>query len=422
MGRERELSELVTAYEDVEAGRGRLFLICGDPGIGKSRLADQFGTEVAARGARVLWGRCWEAGGAPAYWPWTQSLRSYVRDAELDRLRTEVGPGAPDLARVIPDLRTFVPDIPDPPASDPEAARFRLFDSVAAFLWNASRSGPLVIVIDDLHAADAPSLLLLRFLASELGRARVLIIGSYRDTEIAHNSTLAETVSELTREPSVRRMQLAGLTESAVAELIAKTAGLSPPAKLVTAVHSETGGNPLFVGEIVRLLATEGRLDHAENLPRLLIAVPEEISATIGRRLDHLSRGCVETLMLASVLGREFDLKVLEVLTGSPSIELLKILEEAVTARVVSDVPGSPGRSRFAHALIRDTLYDRIPGARRANLHAKVGDALERLHQDDLEQHLAEIAGHFFEAAPAGDAERALAYAERAATSAVKRL
>jgi DNA-binding SARP family transcriptional activator len=178
VGREPELAELVGGLDEAFAGAGRLFLLVGEPGIGKSRLAEEVIAHARARGARVLVGRCWEAGGAPAYWPWVQSLRTYVRESDTAALRSQLGAGAGDLAQIVPELRQHFPDPPEPLSLDPEGARFRLFDATAEFLRNASASRPILLLLDDLHAADEPSLLLLRFLSRELGSTRMLVLGT----------------------------------------------------------------------------------------------------------------------------------------------------------------------------------------------------------------------------------------------------
>ena len=158
-----------------------VFLIAGEPGIGKTRLADELTSLAQARGAKVRWGRCWEAGGAPAYWPWVQALRAHIRDGDNERIREEFAPGAADIAQMLPELHELFPDLPPAPSIDPEGARFRLFDSTASFLRAASDAQPIVLVLDDLHAADTPSLLLLQFLARSLREARIVLVGSYRD-------------------------------------------------------------------------------------------------------------------------------------------------------------------------------------------------------------------------------------------------
>jgi DNA-binding SARP family transcriptional activator len=419
VGRELELEDLLAGLESALGGRGSLCLIAGEPGIGKSRLTEELASRARERGAEVLVGRCWEAGGAPAYWPWMQALRACVQARAPEQLRGELGAGAPDLARLVPDLRALFPDLPEREAPDSESARFRLFDAVGAFLTAAARSRPIVLALDDMHAADEPSLLLLRFLAREIGQSRLLVVVAYRDVDPTVVEPLALALAELRREPVTHRIALEGLSEPAVAQYIEAARRIVPSRALVDAIHAETEGNPLFVGEMVRLLVQEGRLD-AEAVDSL--RVPEGIREVIERRLRHLSRECFELLTVACALGREFDLSALAALSGTPSDELLGVLDEAIAARVVSTLPGVPARMRFEHALIRDTAYDSLTAARRAQLHHRIGETLEELYSADLEPHLAELAYHFFAALPVGDTERALTYAIRAAEWSVRQL
>ena len=263
VGREREFAELIAGLEDAVAGHGRLCLLVGEPGIGKSRLAEELTARARARGALVLVGRCWEAGGAPAYWPWLQSLRAYVRRAEPATLRAQLGPGAADVAQLLPELRDVLPDLPPAPPVESEGARFRLFDSLTAFLKSVAAEQPLVLVLDDLHAADEPSLLLLQFVARELAHSRVMIVGAYRDVDPTLADALRTTLTELAREPVTRTLPLAGLAEADVAHFISLVAPAAPAAELGAAVHTETEGNPLFVGEIMRLFGREAQLSTA---------------------------------------------------------------------------------------------------------------------------------------------------------------
>jgi len=405
VGRTRELAALVAGLDDAFAGRGRLFLLVGEPGIGKSRLAEELIAHADARDARVLVGRCWEAGGAPAYWPWVQSLRAYVRASETASLRTELGAGAADVAQILPELRERLAGLEAPVASDPEAARFRLFDATAQFLRSASQSRPIMLVLDDLHAADAPSLLLLRFVARELGSTRILILVACRDVDPVPAPALADMLAQVVREPVTRRLELSGLSEPELADYVALETGA---AVVAPALHEQTGGNPLFAGEIARLLAIEGR--HA---------IPQSVRDVIARRLTHLSRQCSETLVLASVLGREFALDVLGGLSGVSEDQLLDLLDEAIAARVVSDVPAAPGRARFAHVLIRDTLYEGLGAARRVRLHRRAVDELEALSGDESGPHLAELAHH---AIAGTDRDRAVRYSTLAAERALASL
>ena len=419
VGRDSELGELLAGVDDAMAGSGRLLLIAGDPGIGKSRLAYEAASRARDLGFQVAWGRCWEAGGAPAYWPWVQSLRACVRGLDREELRSHLGAGAPFVAQLVAEVAEILPDIRPPRAIGSEAGRFDLFDAVVTFLRNAGESRPLVLVLDDLHAADAPSLLLLRFAVRELGDARVLLVGAYRDIELDRDHPLTATLAELSREPAARHLRLRGLTEAGVGRLIQETAGVIPDGRVVAAIHGYTEGNPLFVGEVVRLLAAEGRLERIDDPVALRLAVPEEIREVIRRRVTSLPGQCGRVLGLASVFGREFSLPLLERLSGGGAGELLDILDDGIAARLVAEVPAAPGRLRFTHALIRDVVYEGIPAGQRLRLHQRAGEALEALYRHDLDPHLAELAHHFFQAAPGGDAGKAVSYAEQAGRRAI---
>jgi DNA-binding SARP family transcriptional activator len=407
VGRDRELAELLAGLEGALSGRGCLFLISGEPGIGKSRLVDELANRAALRGAQLLVGRSWEAGGAPAFWPWVQALRTLVRERDLEGLRSELGAGAPDLAQLLPELRELLPGLPAPPSLDSEGARFRLFDAVASFLRATAETQPLLLVLDDLHAADEPSLLLLQFVARELPSSSLLVVGAYRDVDPTLADPLAAALTELAREPVTRRLVLGGLAEGDVARFIEETTERAPTAELVDAVFGESEGNPLFVGEIVRLLEAEGRL----NEPSLELAIPRSVKDVIGRRLRRLSGACNRIMVFASVLGREFDLDALARVSELDHESLRELLDEAVSERVVSDVPGAAARKRFAHVLIRDTLYDGIKPTLRTELHHQVVEALEKLYGEEPGPHLAELAHH---AVSARNFDKGLSYAQRA--------
>jgi DNA-binding SARP family transcriptional activator len=340
VGREPERAELIAGLDDAFACHGRLFLVVGEPGIGKSRLAEQLTEHARIRGARVLVGRCWEAGGAPAYWPWVQALRGYIRASEPEALGAQLGDAAADLAQLLPELARLFPRLPEPPSLESEGARFRLFEGISSFLRNAAQVRPLVLVLDDLHAADEPSLLLLQFVAREIADSRLLVICAFRDVDPSLRDPLSSALAQLVREPQAAQVALPGLSTRDVGEYIELSTGVEPTTPLAQAIHAKTEGNPLFVVETVRLLDAERRIADASVEPR----IPLGVRAVIDQRLRRLSEGCRSLLLAASVLGREFGLDALTRLSELPRDALLDMLDEALAERVVGDVPGSPGR------------------------------------------------------------------------------
>jgi class 3 adenylate cyclase len=415
VGRDAELAQLRAAFDEAFSGHGRILMLVGEPGIGKTRTSEELATYAQLRGAQVLWGRCYEGEGAPAYWPWVQIIRTYVHDREPKTLLSEMGPGAADIAEVVSEVRERLPGLPAPPKLDPEEARFRLFDSITTFIKNASSTQPLALIVDDLHWADKPSLLLLQFLARELESSRLLLLGTYRDVELGRQHPLEQTLAELARSQLSDRVLLRGLTKTDVARFIELTAGRTPPTALVDAVFRETEGNPFFVHEVVHLLQADGRLDRAEEMESWSLEIPQGVRQVVGHRLSALSEECNGVLAIATVIGREFELPILREVSELAEDRLLQVLEEAEDNRIVAELPGTSGTYRFSHALIRETLYEEIRTTRRLRLHRRIAEVIETLYATKLEPHLAQLAYQFCEAASGGNVEKAVEYAVRAA-------
>jgi DNA-binding CsgD family transcriptional regulator len=405
VGRAGELAALTADLDAAVGGRGGVVLVAGEPGIGKTRLSEELAVRAAARGAVVLWGRCWEGAGAPSFWPWVQVVRGYVqvRAGDPASLRHDLGAGAADIAQLVPAVHDCIPDLPVPPPLEPEAARFRLFDSLTAFLQTAAARRPLLLVLDDLHWADVPSLALLRFMSRELDGTGPLVVGSYRQGEVDQGHPLLAAVADLTR-GQYRWLRLGGLGQQDVASFVALVAGAEPSAELAAEVYRQTDGNPFFVTEVVRLLASQGRLDPAAMGAAVLEGgLPEGVRAVVAERLGHLSEDCRRILEVAAVVGRDFELRVLQPASGLDTERLLVLLEEAEAVRVVGAVPDGLSRWRFAHALVREVLYEGLLAARRVRLHGLVGEALEAVYAADPGPHLAELAHHLVEAAPGSE-------------------
>jgi hypothetical protein len=355
-----------------------------------------------------------------------QALRAYVRNSDADHVRAQLPAGAAWLAHLVPELRVRFPEWPAADGArslDSEDARFQLFDAVVGFLRNARQ--PLVLILDDIHAADQPSLLLLYFVARELRDLPLLIIGTYREVEVRRSAWHAELLGKVARES--RHLSLRGLSVDAVARFITQSARQAPPAALVDAVYEATEGNPFFVDEVVRLLIAEKRVTSPPRGALLgdtrlaSFRVPDAVREAIHRRLDPLPEAVRDMLRTASVIGREFEQVPLQHVCALPADRLLEMLGEAAAVGVVLEVPGVVGRYAFSHALVRETLYDAVPPLRRVELHRSIGAALEVSYRADPEPHLAKLAHHFVQAATVADGSGAAAAAIDYATRAGQR-
>src|SRR6185369_9392815 len=345
VGREAELAELRRLVAEAEAGRGRLVLVTGDAGIGKTRTTERALEDVPP--ARVFWGRCHETEGAPAYWPWRQVLRAYARSRPTDELRSELADAAADVAQLVPELTERLGSSVAPDVA-PEHARFLLFDAVAGWLRRASARALLVLAFDDLHWADSGSLLLLRSVAGELRDARLVIVGLYRDAEMRRLEGAPRILGELARVSE--RVPLVGLDERQVAAFVASVGGEEPSPGLAQAIHRATDGNPFFLTETTELLRAEGRLGAASGDG---VRIPDTVRDVLRRRLDPTSGETRRVLAAAAVLGREVDLPALAALTDLAQPQVLGLLEPARALGLVVEVAGRPDRSRFTHALVQ---------------------------------------------------------------------
>jgi len=404
VGRSRELSELRVALEKSIAGRGSCFLISGEPGIGKTRLADELAADADSRGVRVAWGRCWEGGGAPAYWPWVEIVRCLV--LEPGRARQPQTAVPPAIGQLIPELAAETAQ--QRSSLDPEPGRFRLFDAVATLVKQVARANPVVLILDDLHEADRGSLELLKFVARGLTDSRVVIVGTYREAEVRRSSYLAEAISEIVRHG--HPMPLAGLAENEVAQMIEHRAERSPSAAFASELHSVTAGNPLFVDGVIRVLVAERKLGMAEHLDLSGFKLPEGVRGAIRKRLALLSAEARSALAVAAVIGQEFDVVLLERVNQQSAGTLTELMREAAEVGIVA----APSREtyRFTHPLIREALYKDSTDAERTRLHQAIAEALEQMHAANLAPHLAALAHHFREA---GIVEKAIDYSIRAA-------
>ncbi|MFL5861853.1 MAG: ATP-binding protein [Solirubrobacteraceae bacterium] len=407
VGREAELDRL-ERWRKAPDGE-RVMLLAGDAGIGKTRLLAETAVRAFAAGTIVLAGRAPEETLVP-YQPFLEALGHYVARAPLEELRSVAREYGAEIGRLIPELRRRVPELPQPDPGDPETDRYRLFEAVAGLLAAISSAVPVLIVLDDLQWADRPTLLLLRHLARSPHSARVSIMGAYRDVD-RWSDGFDAALAGLRRERLMLQLDIGGLGEADAMELVRRRVGGTPSLQLMQALYRETEGNPFFIEEIVRHLSEVG-VRSQDAGPRDLerVGLPDDIRDVITRRLERLAPGSIEWLRVAAVIGRDFDAGLLESVLGFDEDRFLTALEDALDAGLVAEAPGDPGRYSFAHALIRETLYEGMSSPRRARIHRRVGIALEASNLTLPESQIGALALHFTRAAEPEDAERAIRY------------
>ncbi len=407
VGRGRELGQLFSAWQTALADGTNAVLIAGEPGVGKTRLAGEWSRRAYDQGALVIYGRCDEDLGAP-YQPFAEALRSLVPCIGAKKLRAQRGVEA--LLALVPGLNDVLPDLAAPTRADPDTERYALFDAVVALLGVASADAPVVVILDDLHWAAKPTLLLLRHLLRFGEHARVQVVGTYRSTDLDRSHPLAAVLADLHRSAvsgTVERIQLSGLDEDDVSAYVAE-AGYDD-VELARALASVTGGNPFFLIEALRHVEESGgRWDPS--------TLPQGVREAVSRRLSRLTPETNKALGAAAVVGSRFSLDLVERVVDD---DLVDAFDEAGKAGIVIEEPG--GHYRFNHALVRQSLLAELASVRRMRLHQRIATTLETAPGADDEL-LAELAYHYFECAWAGNAAKAVDYCRRAADQAMTRL
>jgi hypothetical protein len=419
VGRQRELAILRSGLDDATSGRGRLFLVSGEPGIGKSRLAEEISREAAQRGMPVVWGRCWEGGGAPAYWPIIQVLRGCAELPDFAQVLEALGKGAVHISALVPELVDRAPTreyVTNAAGADPEQARFARCDALATLFKSLARREPMLLVLDDLHDADLATLQIVRFLAQGLRRVSILLIGTHREVEVERSSQLRSAIAALSRESD--QIPLGGLSRREAGDLVRARTGIAPDEQFLATLHRSTRGNPLFLNGALQTLHAEGKLEHQDRLTAAELRLPLDLRAAILSRLERLSGASFAILSVAAAIGIVFDHVILERAARADSQEVLRSLDEAVNQGIVTPISGPPAIFRFSHALVRSAVYEGIGTMERARLHLQIAEALEEVYSADLSAHLAEIAQHFRLSLPVGAAQKAIDYSIRASEAA----
>jgi tetratricopeptide (TPR) repeat protein len=431
IGRDAELAAMSDAVKRVAGGVGReVLLVSGEAGLGKTTLVAETARAAFEYEACVLFGHCEEDLATP-YQLFAEALGHYVTHAPEDRLAAHVDAYGSDLVRLVPGLASRMPNLPKSLATDADTERYLLFAAVVGLLAVVSQHQPVVLVFDDLQWADKASLQLLRHVLSADQPMRVLVLGTYRDSELSHSHPFLETLAALHRQQGVARIELTGLDDTDVVALMEGAAGHAlgdAAVGLAHAVYRETDGNPFFVGEILRNLSetgaiaqdASGRWETVESLDEM--ALPDSVREVIGARVGRLGADAERVLSVAAVIGRDFDLDVLARATRTSEDDLLDILDAAAAVALVREPVDARGHSTFAHALIQHTLYEDLGPNRRARAHRHVAEALEDLCGDRPGTRAGELARHWVSATQPIDLAKAISYSRQAADAALAAL
>ncbi len=424
-GRDEVFEQLVDAWKRCATGGFEVVLLAGEPGIGKTRLAQELAVRVQGGDGRVLGGRCDEDVTIP-FQAFAGALDFFVRQTPPDRVLAELGEFPGDLVRIVPELDRLVDGLPSALDDEPDVERYRLFQAVGSWLSVGGTDHPRLVVLDDLHWADKPTLLLLRHVISD-PPVGLMILCTYRDTDVDRTHPLSSMLADFRRMPAVNRIALDGLGDSGVRELLTRTGGHELDEEglaFAEVVQRETSGNPFFLGEVLRHLAETGALYERDgrwvsDLRPEEAGIPEGIREVVGRRLSRLGDDVETVLRSAAVIGYEFDVDLLADVVGRDAEDVLDALDVAARANLVIEV--GVDRHRFAHALVRETLHGELSSSRRARQHRRVAEALEARHADDLDAVVAELATHWAEASAGGDPSRAIELAIHAGDLAAER-
>ena len=422
VGRQAEGERLNAMVQEARGGRGGLVMLVGEPGIGKTRMAEELAAAVQGEGGTVMWGRCYEGEWAPPYGPFAEAIESYTNGTDLAALGADLGNGAGSIARLVPKVREFLPDIPEPPQLQPDEERFRLLDAVTQFLIAVAKRSPLVVVLDDLHWADRGSIAMLRHVARFVANERLLLVGAYRDVELDRKHPLADALAGLRRETNFERILLKGLETSHVSAMLSTLAEDAVPDALVEAISAETDGNPFFIREVLLHLMETGALVRrdggwASDIDIEELGIPEGVRQVIGQRLSRLSEPANGLLTAASAFNAGFPFSIITKVADLDEPAALDAIDEALEAQILR--PSGPMETYdFVHASIRHTLYGELNPSRQVRLHRRVAEAMEEVYGDEAAERAPEIAYQYHRSAALPGGERGVEHAVAAADKA----
>jgi len=421
-GRAAELAALLDACKAAEASERRVTFLAGEPGIGKTRLASELAVHAHGRGAVVLYGRADEELTVP-YQPWVEAITYLLDQAPAELIEEAIRLHGPELALLVPTLRRRHPDLPTPQATDAETERYLLLQAVTATIELLAAESPVVLVLDDVHWAGKPTMTMLRHVFTNVSAARLMIVVTYRDSDLEAGHPLIDTVAALRREPGVEVLDVTGLDDLEMIQLVETSAGheLDERAReMAVLLRRESAGNPFFAHEILRNLVESGDLVLGDDGRWVVekefeeLAIPQSVRDVVGQRIARLGEGPLKTLTAAAVIGRDFDLALLATVTGEDEDGLLDLLEEVVKAGILAEVPGGDERFRFQHTLARQTLEAGLSEGRRRRMHRKIAEAIEATVGDDPGDRVGELATHWFAATTSVDDDKVTRYARLA--------
>lgn len=419
VGRVSELARLTAKLRDTRAGYGGIAMLAGEPGIGKTRLLEELAETARAEGALVLWGRCYEGEAARPYGPFVEALTELAGTAPAETLRADLGRGAAPLARLAPALHERLPDLPEPATLQPDEERVRLLDAIAQLMIVLSSRTPVVLLLDDLHWADAATITMLRHVARFASRGRILIIGAYRDVEVPPQHPLADALGALPRESTYEYISLAGLQRTEVEELLQALADQKVPAALTSAITTETSGNPFFIREVLLHLFEEGKIVRGEgqwvsNPTFERMGIPQSVRQVIQRRLARISPAANALLRAAAGFSASFRFDLAARVADIEGNDALDAIDEGLAAQLLRRSK-DPESFDFTHALVRHALYAELSQPRQVRLHRRIAEAMEQVGADRIGAQSGEIAEHYHLSAVLPGAERGAPHAIRAA-------
>ncbi len=421
-GRVRELEMMAQAFKDTAGGSRRVSFLAGEPGVGKTRLCGELASTAHGQGALTLYGRCDEELSLP-YQPWVEAITHFLDHGPESLISEVLSLHGPELSLLVPSIRRRFPQIEAPLASDAETERYHLLQAVTSLTMLISRDQPLLLVLDDLHWADKPSLTMLRHVFTNGASSSLMIVGTYRDSDLGTGHPLIDTVAALRREPGVDQLSIRGLDDAEMVELVSISAEHELDEAMVAMAHSlrqETAGNAFFAHEILRNLVEVGDLVLGDDGKWVVkksfedLTLPQSVRDVVGQRIARMGDESLKALRAAAVIGKDFELELLASVTGFDEDDLLDLLEAAIGAGILAEVPGPDERFRFIHTLTRNTLQAELSGGRRRRLHRRIAEALETSIGADPGDRVGELATHWLAAAASVDNAKATDYARRA--------